>query len=103
MSTKASLGATLEEPKKKRSSSRSPARKANGNKSRSAAMKSYKSDGVTNHDIFDLPGSDWQLLSLITIVGAVVRLWNISQPTSVVFDEVQYVPPGLRGLLWRLY
>jgi dolichyl-phosphate-mannose-protein mannosyltransferase len=94
MSTKATLAPSLEEPKKKRSFSRSPARKANGNtKSRSTAVKSYKSDGVTDQDIFSLPGSDWQLLALITIIGAVVRLWKINQPTSVVFDEVQYVQP----------
>lgn len=28
---------------------------------------------------------------LVTILGAVVRLFRIYQPTSVVFDEVQYV------------
>lgn len=28
---------------------------------------------------------------LVTIVAAVVRLFRIYQPTSVVFDEVQYV------------
>ena len=92
MSTKASLAPSLEEPKKKRSSSRSPARKANGKpKAGSTSVKSYKSEGVSDQDIFSLPGSDWQLLTLITLVGAVVRLWRINQPTSVVFDEVQYV------------
>jgi dolichyl-phosphate-mannose-protein mannosyltransferase len=57
-------------------------------------VRSYKSDGVVNHDIFNLPSSDWTLLALITIVGAFVRLFRITQPTSVVFDEVQYVQPG---------
>jgi dolichyl-phosphate-mannose-protein mannosyltransferase len=89
MSTRASLAATLDEPKKKRSSSRSPARKANGQKAQSVPARSYKSDGVEDQNIFNLPGSDWQLLALITIVGAFVRLWRITQPTSVVFDEVQ--------------
>jgi dolichyl-phosphate-mannose-protein mannosyltransferase len=51
--------------------------------------KDYRSDGVTNHDIFSLPSSDWQLLGLLTVVAAVVRLFRIYQPTSVVFDEVQ--------------
>jgi dolichyl-phosphate-mannose-protein mannosyltransferase len=81
---------SLEEPKKKRTSSRSPARKPNGShKTHSAPAKSYKSEGVGNYDIFSLPGSDWQLLVIITILGAAVRLWKITQPTSVVFDEVQ--------------
>ena len=88
----------MDEPKKKRTPSRSPARKANGNqKTKSTPAKSYKSDGVEDQNIFNLPGSDWQLLALITIVGAFVRLWRITQPSSVVFDEVQYVtafPPG---------
>jgi dolichyl-phosphate-mannose-protein mannosyltransferase len=49
----------------------------------------YTSEGVTDHDIFDLPGSDWQLLALLTVIAAVVRLFRIYQPSSVVFDEVQ--------------
>ena len=94
MSTKAGLTTALDEPKKKRAASRSPARRANGNgnsssKAQSAPVASYKSEGVKDEDIFNLPGSDWQLLALITIVGAFVRLWRITQPTSVVFDEVQ--------------
>lgn len=54
----------------------------------------YTSDGVRDHDIFKLPGSDWQLLGVLTLVAAAVRLFRISQPTSVVFDEVQYAAPG---------
>lgn len=97
MSTRAALSPSLEEPKKARSKSRSPARKANGNhKARSAPVKSYKSEGVSNHDIFSLPGSDWQLLLVLIAIGGVVRLWRINQPTSVVFDEVQYVKFGSR-------
>lgn len=86
----------LDEPQKKRNASRSPSRKANGRQSgRGDVARSYKSEGVTDHDIFDLPSSDWQLLGLITLVGAVVRLWKIWQPSSVVFDEVQQVQPDL--------
>ncbi|KAI9819187.1 MAG: hypothetical protein M1827_007343 [Pycnora praestabilis] len=51
----------------------------------------YTSEGVQDHDIFLLPGSDFQLLTLLTAVAALVRLFRIYQPSSVVFDEVQYV------------
>lgn len=51
----------------------------------------YRSEGVSDHDIFSLPGSDYQLLGLLTVLGAIVRLFRIYQPSSVVFDEVQYV------------
>lgn len=49
----------------------------------------YSSHGVDDHDIFMLPGSDFQLLGLLTAVAALVRLFRIYQPSSVVFDEVQ--------------
>lgn len=49
----------------------------------------YTSHGVTDNDIFKLPTSDFQLLGLLAIVAAVVRLFRIYQPSSVVFDEVQ--------------
>lgn len=51
--------------------------------------RDYASDGIRDHSIFKLPSSDWQWLGAVTIVGAAVRLFRISQPTSVVFDEVQ--------------
>ena len=51
--------------------------------------KDYGSEGVNDNDIFLLPGSDFQLLGILTVVAAVVRLFRIYQPTSVVFDEVQ--------------
>jgi len=51
----------------------------------------YSSEGVEDHDVFLLPGSDFQLVLAITVVAAAVRLFRIYQPTSVVFDEVQYV------------
>lgn len=50
---------------------------------------SYKSDGVEDNDVFLLPGTDYLVLLALTIVGAAVRIFRISQPTSVVFDEVQ--------------
>jgi len=51
--------------------------------------KDYRSEGVEDNDIFLLPGSDFQLLGVLTAVAAVVRLFRIYQPSSVVFDEVQ--------------
>ena len=73
--------------------SRSPARspKPNG---RAGAEKQkplgFTSVGVADNDIFKMPTSDWQLLTVLTILGAVVRLFRIYQPTSVVFDEVHF-------------
>lgn len=49
----------------------------------------YTSHGVTDNDIFLLPGSDFQVLLGLTILALVVRLFRIYQPSSVVFDEVQ--------------
>ncbi len=51
--------------------------------------KSYASEGVTDNDIFLLPGSDYQVMGLLTLLASVVRLFRIYQPSSVVFDEVQ--------------
>jgi len=51
--------------------------------------KDYGSHGVTDNDIFMLPSSDFQLLGILTVIAAVVRLFRIYQPSSVVFDEVQ--------------
>lgn len=51
----------------------------------------YSSEGVQDNDVFLLPGSDFQLVLAITVLSAAVRLFRIYQPTSVVFDEVQYV------------
>lgn len=50
----------------------------------------FTSDGVEDNDVFLLPVSDYQVMLLVTVIGAVVRLFRIYQPTSVVFDEVQY-------------
>ena len=51
--------------------------------------KSYASQGVTDNDVFLLPMSDYQVMAVLTVLAAVVRLFRIYQPTSVVFDEVQ--------------
>jgi dolichyl-phosphate-mannose-protein mannosyltransferase len=51
----------------------------------------YSSEGVQDNDVFLLPGSDFQLVLAITVLSAAVRLFRIYQPSSVVFDEVQYV------------
>ncbi|KIH87555.1 dolichyl-phosphate-mannose-protein mannosyltransferase [Sporothrix brasiliensis 5110] len=50
----------------------------------------YSSDGVKDNDVFLLPGSDFQILIGVTILAAIVRLFRIYQPTSVVFDEVHF-------------
>ena len=72
-----------------RSPARSPAPQAR--KQQKQKVAGYTSEGVVNHDIFNLPGSDWQLLALLTFIAGIVRLFRIYQPSSVVFDEVQYV------------
>lgn len=70
---------------------KSPAKRTPNGTSKPAQGKptDYSSHGVTDNDIFLLPGSDLQLLGLLTAVAAIVRLFRIYQPTSVVFDEVQ--------------
>lgn len=77
-----------------KSPSRSPA--PNGRKQQKPKAVGYTSEGVRDNDIFSLPWSDWQLLVLLTVVATAVRLYRIYQPSSVVFDEVQYVAPILR-------
>lgn len=49
------------------------------------------SDGIKNNDLFELPTSDFKMIGLLTLLAAVVRLFKIYQPSSVVFDEVQSV------------
>lgn len=51
----------------------------------------YTSEGVEDHDIFLLPGTDYQVMIFVTVLAAIIRLFRIYQPSSVVFDEVQYV------------
>jgi dolichyl-phosphate-mannose-protein mannosyltransferase len=57
--------------------------------SKASKKKDYTSEGVQDNDIFLLPVSDFQVLGILTVVAAVVRLFRIYQPSSVVFDEVQ--------------
>jgi dolichyl-phosphate-mannose-protein mannosyltransferase len=49
----------------------------------------YSSEGVQDYDVFLLPGSDYQIMLALTLLAAVVRIFRIYQPSSVVFDEVQ--------------
>ncbi|PYI25087.1 PMT-domain-containing protein [Aspergillus indologenus CBS 114.80] len=71
-----------------RSSSRSPGPKSRKNVT--VRAPSYASEGVTDNNIFKLPASDYKTLVVVTIVAAVVRLFRIYQPSSVVFDEVHF-------------
>lgn len=50
----------------------------------------YTSEGVVDHDVFLLPGTDYQVMIAVTVLAAVVRLFRIYQPSSVVFDEVHF-------------
>ncbi|KAL8867687.1 MAG: hypothetical protein Q9174_005500, partial [Haloplaca sp. 1 TL-2023] len=59
-------------------------------KSKKGKSKDYASEGVEDNDIFMLPASDFQLLGLLTAIAALVRLFRIYQPSSVVFDEVHF-------------
>lgn len=78
-------------PPKMQTGEESPAKRTLTGAPKSAQAKptDYTSHGVTDNDIFLLPGSDLQLLGLLTAIAAIVRLFRIYQPTSVVFDEVQ--------------
>ena len=51
----------------------------------------YTSDGVKDNDVFWLPASDYNIMFITTLLAAITRFYRIYQPTSVVFDEVQYV------------
>ncbi|KAI9798606.1 MAG: hypothetical protein M1825_005304 [Sarcosagium campestre] len=50
----------------------------------------YSSEGVTDNDVLVLPGSDYQILTVLTVIATAVRLFRIYQPSSVVFDEVHF-------------
>ncbi|KAF1947298.1 dolichyl-phosphate-mannose-protein mannosyltransferase 1 [Clathrospora elynae] len=88
-----------EKPQSRRAKSRSRSPAVNGRKQQKPQqqkvqkvqqVQGYTSEGVRDHDIFNLPGSDWSLLSILTVIATVVRLFRIQQPTSVVFDEVHF-------------
>ncbi|KAK1998171.1 dolichyl-phosphate-mannose-protein mannosyltransferase [Colletotrichum falcatum] len=65
---------------------------ANGINGKAPAERetSYKSDGVEDNDVFLLPVSDYQIMLGLTFLAAIIRLFRIYQPTSVVFDEVHF-------------
>ena len=44
---------------------------------------------VSGHDPFNLPSVDWKILGVLTSVALFVRLFRLSQPDGVVFDEIQ--------------
>lgn len=79
----------LVEPNRHRGRSRSRSPKPKSGKKALGNRSDYGSDGVKDYDIFDLPVSDYKWIAALTMVAAVVRLFRIYQPTSVVFDEVQ--------------
>ncbi|KAI9767736.1 MAG: hypothetical protein M1835_006993, partial [Candelina submexicana] len=73
-----------------RSPARTPTRTSGQSKPTTTRDTDYTSIGVSDHDVFLLPGSDLQLLGILTVVAAAVRLFRIYQPSSVVFDEVHF-------------
>ncbi|KAF1832746.1 dolichyl-phosphate-mannose-protein mannosyltransferase 1 [Decorospora gaudefroyi] len=85
------LGEKPQSRRSGRSKSRSPAPNSRKQqKPQPQKVQGYTSEGVRDHDIFNLPGSDWSLLAILTVIATVVRLFRIQQPTSVVFDEVHF-------------
>lgn len=95
MANRPAVSAHLAEKPDARRSGKSPSRSPAPNgrkqqKSTAPKLAGYTSEGVKDNDIFSLPSSDWQLLGLLVVVATVVRLYRIYQPSSVVFDEVQY-------------
>ncbi|MGH6657062.1 MAG: phospholipid carrier-dependent glycosyltransferase, partial [Actinocrinis sp.] len=44
------------------------------------------------------PGSGWILPLLITVVGGVLRFWNLAWPNKIIFDETYYAKDG-----WSMY
>lgn len=92
--------ATMGKPKSRTTASDvtydGPGRPANNALKKVTKPADYTSDGVEDHDVFLLPGSDYQIMFVLTLLAAVVRLFRIYQPSSVVFDEVQYVTISAR-------
>ncbi|KAI1325685.1 dolichyl-phosphate-mannose-protein mannosyltransferase 1 [Xylariaceae sp. FL0255] len=76
---------------KPKSPKRSPSKTALNSKTQvMPSHKDYTSEGVVDNDVFLLPISDYNIMFLVTILGALVRVFRIYQPTSVVFDEVHF-------------
>ncbi|KAK2743415.1 hypothetical protein FQN57_004880 [Myotisia sp. PD_48] len=88
VSKTAHLGPASKSPRKSRSKSRSPGPK--GRVSRESKVRDYRSDGVKDYDVLQLPISDYKIMLILTAIATVVRLFRIYQPTSVVFDEVHF-------------
>ena len=88
MAAKSGNRLDVKRPSGSRSPSRSP--KPRNRKKAPAVTSNYGSDGVKDNNIFNLSATDYRIVALITLVAAVVRLFRIYQPSSVVFDEVQY-------------
>lgn len=61
----------------------------NASKKVNGTKVDFGSEGVEDNDVFLLPVSDYQTMGILTLVAAVIRLFRIYQPSSVVFDEVQ--------------
>ncbi|KAK2804602.1 hypothetical protein FQN51_001803 [Onygenales sp. PD_10] len=91
MATKSAKGGLEVKPPSRngRSPSRSPGPR-NRKKAAAAKRTDYTSDGVKDHDVLQLPVSDYKIMLLLTAISVVVRLFRIYQPTSVVFDEVHF-------------
>lgn len=79
----------MAKPSKANSQTSSNVSRTQSTQSAAKKHRDYTSEGVRDHDILLLPASDYQALILVTFLGAVVRLFRIYQPSSVVFDEVQ--------------
>lgn len=79
---------------------RSPSRSPKPKDRKPTKSTSYASEGVKDYDILDLPASDYKLLALVTLIAGAVRLFRIYQPSSVVFDEVQYVLFAIQSLVF---
>lgn len=91
MASQARHGVYLDE-KKSKQTGKSSAQASKPNEqpgTKKAESLTYASEGVGDYDIFKFTVSDWQVLGFITFLGALVRLFRIYQPSSVVFDEVQ--------------
>jgi dolichyl-phosphate-mannose-protein mannosyltransferase len=72
---------------------RSPARRVTT--PATAKPVGFASEGVENYDVSTLKANDWSICGALTVVALFVRLFRLSQPTSVVFDEVQYAQTWL--------
>ncbi|KAJ1730090.1 hypothetical protein LPJ61_003204 [Coemansia biformis] len=56
----------------------------------SAAGPAAPHPGPDRSPRLSISSSQWMTLALITIIAAYVRLWKLSNPSSVVFDEVHF-------------